>query len=248
MRAILTYHSIDASGSAISVDAATFRRHVRWLATSGVEITTIEHLVTSPPETEAVALTFDDGFTSFASHGWPLLRDHGFRVTLCVVADRVGRTNGWSTLGRTIPSLPLLDWASLARLAEEGVTLGSHSRTHCDLRACSEDGLADEVAGAAARIAAETGRRPALFAYPFGAWDQSVRSAVGATHRHACTTALRPLGDVEDPLCLPRLDAYYLRTPGRLESWGSAGLRRYLWLRARGRSLRRRLGKTGVGA
>ena len=34
MIGILTYHSIDPSGSAISLDEACFRRHVDWLASS----------------------------------------------------------------------------------------------------------------------------------------------------------------------------------------------------------------------
>ena len=32
MRAILTYHSVDETGSVISIDERTFRRHVAWLA------------------------------------------------------------------------------------------------------------------------------------------------------------------------------------------------------------------------
>ena len=40
MRAILTYHSIDESGSPISVDPDAFRRHVRWLASGRVRVTT----------------------------------------------------------------------------------------------------------------------------------------------------------------------------------------------------------------
>jgi len=248
MRAILTYHSIDASGSAVSIDAATFRRHVRWLATSGLKITTVDRLLASPPETEAIALTFDDGFVNFAEHAWPLLREHGWPVTLFVVTDYVGETNAWNKSGNGIPRLPLLDWTELGRLAEEGVTLGSHSRTHPDLRTCATARLGAEVAGAAAHIAAETGQHPTLFAYPYGAWDHSVRSAVGAVYRCGCTTALRPVRDAEDALSLPRLDAYYLRRPGRLESWGSPAFRRYLWLRAQGSRLRQHLRSIGSGA
>ena len=32
MKAILTYHSVDETGSVISIDERAFRRHIEWLA------------------------------------------------------------------------------------------------------------------------------------------------------------------------------------------------------------------------
>ncbi|MGI9076784.1 MAG: hypothetical protein ACR2G6_05550, partial [Gemmatimonadaceae bacterium] len=40
---------------------------------------------------------------------------------------------------------------------------------------------------------------------------------------------------------LQRVDMYYVREPGRLETWGSARFRQYLWLRSRARQVRRGL-------
>jgi hypothetical protein len=39
---------------------------------------------------------------------------------------------------------------------------------------------------------------------------------------------------------------YYLRTAGALEAWGSAAFRQRLWLRARGRSVRRLMERLGA--
>ena len=38
MRAVLTYHSIDDSGSPISVRRDAFQRHVKWLASGQVAV------------------------------------------------------------------------------------------------------------------------------------------------------------------------------------------------------------------
>lgn len=233
MRAILTYHSVDGSGSAISVDDAAFRAHVDWLASGTVKVVSLETLTGAGAPDNAVALTFDDAFRNFADAAWPRLRDHQLPVTLFVVSDRVGATNAWG--GRDapgIPTLPLMDWDALARASEEGVTLGAHSRTHPDLRRLDDAGLADELAGSAETIARRTGRRPATFAYPYGAVDARVAGAAGSSFRLACTTALRPLGAHDAPLQLPRLDTYYLRDAARLATWGTPGFRRYLALRA----------------
>lgn len=242
MRAILTYHSIDPSGSVISLDDATFRRHVRWLAGGTVRVTTLPELLALPPEADAVALTFDDGFANFADVAWPLLRGHGLPATLFVVSDRVGRTNAWGDSAVSgIPTLPLLDWDALGQLAEEGVTLGSHSRTHPDLTAVSDGQLLDEVAGSAERLRAETGVGPDAFAYPYGRRNAAVARAASGSYRWACTTAFRPVRAAESPHLLPRLDMYYFRAADHLEAWGTARFRRSLWLRSQARRLREAL-------
>ena len=241
MKAILTYHSIDPSGSPVSLDEATFRRHVRWLASGAVRVVALRELLGLPDATPAVALTFDDGFENAGTIAAPLLLEHGLPATIFVVADHAGRTNAWR--GRPqpgIPTLPLLGWDALARLAEAGLELGAHSRTHPHLTELRGDALRDEVAGSAERIRAETGCAVRSFAYPYGSVDREV-AAAAAAFDHACTTEMRAVGAGDDPRLLPRLDAYYFRAPGLIDSWGSARFRQYVWLRSQARRVRRRL-------
>ncbi len=239
MRAILTYHSIDPSGSPISVDEAAFRAHVRWLGSGAVRVVGLTDLLEPGDGGDAVALTFDDGFASFAAAAWPLLRERRLPVTVFVVSAHAGGTNDWG--GRPapgIPTLPLLDWDALARLTEDGVTLGAHSATHPDLRAVSDAQLADELDASADAVGRHTGRRPAALAYPYGHTDARVTRAAAARFRAAVTTDLRPLGAAESPHRLPRLDAFYLRGRGQLERWGTAGFVRRLALRRAARRVR----------
>src|SRR5581483_6893264 len=80
MRAILTYHSIDESGSVISVGRETFAAQAAWLASGRVRVTTVDELLALPPDADAVALTFDDGFQNFADTAVPVLERHGLRA------------------------------------------------------------------------------------------------------------------------------------------------------------------------
>ena len=89
-----------------------------------------------------------------------------------------------------------------------------------------------DLRGSAERIQRETGVRPSSFCYPFGRTSEAAVAAARANYDRACTTRLRALGDRDSPHRLPRIDAYYLRRPGRLDQWGTGRLRRYLWLRA----------------
>lgn len=233
VRAILTYHSIDPSGSVISVDEPTFDRHVRFLGSGRVRVLPLADLWRDDAPGDAVALTFDDGFSNFATAAWPRLRDHGLPATVFVVCDRVGADNRWH--GREdprVPTLPLLAWDDVARVAGEGVAIGSHTRSHPRLGRTAGAALADEIGGSADDIEHRTGRRPTSFCYPFGEFDDRAVAAVVRTYQQACTTQLRTLPPDPDPHRLPRLDGYYFRRPGELEAWGSPHFR----ARIRGRA------------
>lgn len=225
MRAILTYHSIDSSGSPVSISEATFASHASFLASGRVKVVPLAEIPSAPQSEDAVALTFDDGFRNFATLAMPLLRDHGLPATIFVVSDAVGGTNAWG--GREaagIPTLPLMDWAGLHEAAAAGFEIGAHTRTHPRLTTLSPSQLDEEVSGSAERIRSELGTRPLRFAYPYGDVNARVALVARDTFVQCVTTELRPLADVEDPAFLPRLDAWYFRQPTMLEDWGVIGL------------------------
>lgn len=239
MRAILTYHSIDASGSPISCHPDTFARHIAWLVSGRVTVTTIDELLRLPDDADAIALTFDDGFVNFNDAAAQLL-DHGFPVTLFVVAARAGQRNSWDAgPGRQTPDLPLLDWPALVRLQEHGVTLGAHSLTHRSLPSLGAEELEAEVRGCADEIESRTGRRPDTFAYPYGHLNATTSQVVASVFPLACTTEFQPLSGTSAPSALPRLDMGYFARPGSLDGWGTARFRARLNVRHRLRQLRR---------
>ena len=241
MRAILTYHSIDESGSPISISEAVFRSQIAWLARSPLRVVSLDALMRLSPEQDAVALTFDDAFVSFGDVAAPLLAEHGLPSTLFVVTDAAGGTNRWSgRVDRGIPELPLLSWSSLGRLSEQGVELGAHTRTHADLARVSARQLQDEVVGSSERIARETGRTPTTFAYPYGSVSNAAVGVVSTRFAWGCTTEMRSVAANEARALLPRLDMYYLRSHGQLERWGTIGFRCHLSLRAGARLVRHR--------
>ena len=248
MRAILTYHSIDSSGSPVSVSEETFRAHVRFLGSGRVSVVPLADLPTLPDEEDAVALTFGDGFLNFSRLAMPLLVDLGLPATVFVVSDAVGTTNAWGGLEVPgIPTLPLMGWKELHSVRDAGFEIGAHTRHHPDLTTVSGEQLEDETAGCVDRISAELGERPHSFAYPYGAVNEAVARHSRRLFERSVTTELRPLAPDEDTALLPRLDAWYFRGPGALEGWGTSSFRRRLWIRAQGRRVRALVTSGGRG-
>ena len=248
VRGILTYHSIDESGSPISVSPETFGAHIRFLVAGRVRVVGLDALLTASDDQDLVALTFDDGFANFATLALPLLEAHGMPATVFVVADHVGHTNAWGgTPHPGIPTLPLMDWETLAQAQGRGIAIGAHTRRHGALTTLWPGEQELEIAGSADRIASELGVRPAAFAYPYGRHDERTVRLVRAHFSYGVTTQLRLLSGSEDAARLPRLDAWYFRAPGQLEGWGTAAFRSRIWLRARGRRVRQ-LVFAGAGA
>jgi len=249
MRAILTWHSLDGSGSPISIAPDEFRRQIEWLLTEGVRIVPVEELLQLDDLTHAAALTFDDGFASTLVHGVPVLREHTLPATCFVVTGSVGADNRWG--GRAepgIPVMPLLDWDGLARLRDAGVAIGGHTRTHPHLPSLPDTGLHREIHQCSDDIHDRLGVRPAGFAYPYGSVDSNVASAVEQVYSWACTTELRPLATDATMSLLPRLDMWYVRNGLRKTGWGSPAFRAWTWARRVGRRVKASLHHRGRDA
>jgi peptidoglycan/xylan/chitin deacetylase (PgdA/CDA1 family) len=229
MKAILTYHSIDRSGSPVSVDPQVFRAHHRWLAGGHVRTLLLDDLLALESGTEdAVAVTFDDGFLN-AREPIARLLDDGVRVTIFAVTRHVGGQNNWGGRDASgIPSMPLLDWADLAHLTERGAAVAAHTRTHPPLTTLSESALEDEVVGAGEDLVERLGVRTKHVAYPYGDVDGRVVAAAARHYTWGHTTDFRPLRAADEALLLPRLDMYYFRTTGILEAWGTPRFARHL--------------------
>ncbi len=142
----------------------------------------------------AVAITVDDAYASFAREGWPRFRAAGLPVTLFVAVEPVERgTRGYMT------------WDEVRQVAQEGVTIGHHSWSHLYYPSLDEAALRADLARATERFQAELGAKPALFAYPYGAWSAAARRAVA---EHGFTFAFGQHSGVmhagHDMLTLPR--------------------------------------------
>lgn len=233
---ILTYHSIDESGSVISTKTETFRWQMKLLSESGYRVVTLADLISLLGGGEELpdklaALTFDDGFQNFYTTAFPVLDQYGFKATVFLVTDFCGGHNDWGGNPPELPRSALLSWHQIKELSSNGIEFGSHTRTHPDLTEISAEKVREEIAGAAAAIADATGRKPETFAYPFGRYNAAAKQVVEENFIAACSTNLGKIGFGSDLYSLERIDTYYLSDPKVFGSLATRSFDHYMRFR-----------------
>lgn len=230
---LLMYHSLDDSGSPISLAPARFAHQMAWLHARGYRALPLGAVVDllrrgAPLPPRTVVLTFDDGFRNLYEAAFPLLARYGFAATIFLVADFCGATNGWPGQPAIIPRLPLLDWPQIREMARHGIEFGAHTATHPRLDRLPPAEAEREIVGAKARLEMALGAPITLFAYPYGWSDPPSAALVRRTYRGACTTRLGLVGTASDPLALDRIEVRTLAHPRLFALLATPLLRPYL--------------------
>jgi peptidoglycan/xylan/chitin deacetylase (PgdA/CDA1 family) len=123
-------------------------------------------------------------------------------------------------------------------MSQAGITFGSHTRTHPDLRTLPPSEAEEELVVSKKTIEDAIGCLVDTFAYPYGAYNGVVRHLAEEHFALACSTILGFVRPGSDPFALPRLDMYYLRHPSVFRRLFSKELDLYIRLRGRLRHLR----------
>jgi peptidoglycan/xylan/chitin deacetylase (PgdA/CDA1 family) len=245
---VLLYHHIGSERPGaypyLTVQPRRFERHMRWLSTHGYTTITPSDWMAWRNEGRAlphrpVMITFDDAYADLCKFAFPTLKKYGFRATVFVATELIGRTNEWDE--NRFTQFPLMSEPQLREWASEGVIeLGAHSRTHPDLTSLDgDDELIAETKGSREILEALVGKPVVSFAYPYGSYHERSRDAVSRAFDLAFTTqpGLNTLGT--DPFLLRRTEIMPGDTIATLATGLRSGWRRTLLHRAVRRAIKR---------
>lgn len=153
-----------------------------------------------------VVVSFDDGYLHLADLLPEFIERLGLRPLIYMPSDLIGFSNDWDYSHRLCPT-PHLDETGLRRLAEAGVTIGSHGQTHRDLTLCSPSQLKCELEDSRSRLQDITGQSIDTISYPFGRCNARMIEAAGqAGYARGFTMNFPQAGD--DPLACGRYPVY----------------------------------------
>lgn len=184
---ILMYHSVakyEQDPFLITVSPERFAEQMRWLARGGRRGVSVAELRAASNPRGLVGLTFDDGYTDFATEVVPVLRRHRFTATVFAVAGELGGTNVWDS---GCPRKSLLTGEELRWVAAAGMEVASHTVRHRSLPDADDAALHDELTHSKAILEAEIGAEVTGFAYPYGHVGAREAAAVRAAgYDYAC--------------------------------------------------------------
>ena len=194
---VLAYHSISQRkgqrrfGEYV-IPPRRLARQLRWLRLLGFQFLKAQDALAGlrgeiDLPKRAVVLTFDDGYSDFASEALPVLSRWRAPATLFVVTGLLGQTNAWDK-GEEDEPRTLLSRNELEALPSDLIQLGSHSRTHPLLPSLSDSDAIEEIEKSMQDLRSFAGSR--LFCYPFGESSPAVEERVRAAGVHAAFSVM----------------------------------------------------------
>jgi peptidoglycan/xylan/chitin deacetylase (PgdA/CDA1 family) len=196
---ILMYHDLGTPASGLTVTPDALHKQVDALVDAGYEAVSLDTVLRALrgepvwlPE-KGVVLTFDDAYDGVYREAYPVLKSHGLKGTLFVIAGLVGRKG-------------YVNWDQVRELAADGWTIGCHTVHHQDLRLLGGKQLEDEVVLSRRVLQENTGQAVVSFCYPAGKYDDLVIQAVKSGGYYGAVTTEPGIVAVRDaPFTLRRV-------------------------------------------
>ena len=169
---ILMYHSISPNLFGLShpyyqinTTPEMFSTQMRWLRNAGYSSLDLSEMVdglsNGKDMRKKVVVTFDDGYRDVLTDGLPIMKQCGFTATIFLATDRIHETP------MCFEGVDYLAWEDVRELHKEGMSFGSHTVTHPDLRSMGPEQIDYELGYSKEVIEQKLGIAVESFSYPF---------------------------------------------------------------------------------
>jgi peptidoglycan/xylan/chitin deacetylase (PgdA/CDA1 family) len=212
---VLTYHrvvSLPAVGQLdLIVDPANFAAELAAIRSGGYHTITQAQLFDALYKgarlpAKPIIISVDDGYVDDVRTILPDLKRMHMVATFFVITGRTSEPG-------------FVDANQIRELDRAGMDVGDHTAHHVDLRQITPSELQMETAGSRKALERMLGHPVYAFAYPFGAFDDAVVSAVHAAgFTLAYTTAGGSTESTSAPLTMPRIHVGRSETPSGVVS------------------------------
>jgi peptidoglycan/xylan/chitin deacetylase (PgdA/CDA1 family) len=215
--AILAYHKVANPPAGrptwFYIDEEVFVQHLHYLRDAGwqpLDLATLLHGLEDPAvlPSNAVLITFDDGYQSNLTVAAPHLLRAGFPAIVFIATGMIGRLNEFD---RDIePPEVMCDWSDLCALADHGIAVQSHGISHTRFSELTAVEIESELRGSREALEERLHRAVTVMSYPFGdaGRNRSETRAIlaRAGYRAACSYADDEVNRLPgaDPLFLAR--------------------------------------------
>lgn len=158
-----------------SVRVDQFEAHLRELTSGGYAVLPLAEIALALRDgralpDRAVGIAIDDTHASVYREAWPRLQAAGLPFTLFVATDTIDRARSTH-----------MNWDQVRELASNGAEIGNLTASFAHLMDQEPAFVVGQIERANERIQAAIGRKPRLFAYPYGEYGNRLREMVEAS-------------------------------------------------------------------
>lgn len=224
---ILMYHYIsplpeDADDVRIdlTVEPDLFREHLQYLSDNHYQPISLYMLhealmIGAPLPENPIILTFDDSYSDHYIYVYPLLRAFDFTGTFFVITGLVdANISGY------------MSWSEVQEMAEAGMSMEPHTKTHQSLAGRDYDFLVYEILGSQESLAGHIEHIPQMLSYPAGRYDDATLAVAQQLGIWRAVTTQAGLLHTTDN----RLEMLRVRVHGGTKAAGLAYLLKGEWL------------------
>jgi peptidoglycan/xylan/chitin deacetylase (PgdA/CDA1 family) len=189
MGGIYTYHKLASPPQStldpfLYVSPGRFEEQLAELRSHGFTSSNIEELAGG-----RVVVTFDDGFENVLRNGLEPLSRYGFQGLQYIVSDRIGGQNDWDIEKGDTPER-LMDQEQIREWIGAGHAIGSHSRTHRNLRKLSRGEAMSEIVDSKKALEDMFCVAVRHFCHPYGGFTAETRELVMEAGYQSAVTVL----------------------------------------------------------
>lgn len=182
---VLMYHALHTSGAdashfdpVYSVAPSTFAAQLDWLCANGYRSVRLDDTVQT--SAKSIVISFDDGDITNLTVALPLLRERGMVAEFFVTSDFIGQSG-------------MLTAQDVRTLADAGMGVQSHGRSHTFLEDLNDEAMFAELRDSKGRLQAASGQTITAIAFPGGRGGSRERdTALRLGYHHVLGSAPGP--------------------------------------------------------
>jgi peptidoglycan/xylan/chitin deacetylase (PgdA/CDA1 family) len=211
---VLAYHKVDKhfEWGINTVPPHLFEQHIKFLSRGGFKSILLSDLVLNRAKVnKPVVITFDDAYKSILEYAYPILDKYGFKATIFVISNYIGKKNKWDINlgGKTDRHL---SWSEIQYLANSGWEIGSHTVSHPDLTKLTTNELFFELKSSKDHLENKLNIRVDSISYPYNRFNNSVLKYVDRVGYKAgcCLANKKSIQREWRQFAIPRHGVYFI--------------------------------------
>lgn len=187
----------------ITTPIPVFKKFVEQIYLSGYGLCSMKDYLEKKPEKRRqwIVCTFDDGYKGLNDYALPILLKYGFTATVFICTGQIGKDNKWNNKDSVLRQHLNMD--ELQNLYIHGWEISSHGVSHTNLLKLTDEELINELKHSRDFITSLWGEAM-TYAYPYGAYNDYVKSCVGKYYRYAFSVTQGGTSIIADSLQIRR--------------------------------------------